>query len=105
MPAPQPVSPELLGALIASLPPSRSLHAPTSPLYAFLKLAAHREVEALFREDATVAHPFPPFGNLAFPYFKMGTIDSLDLFGLAWTPVKRWGQDIGPLKTPLSGEG
>jgi 4-hydroxy-3-polyprenylbenzoate decarboxylase len=22
---------------------------------------------------------------------------ALDLFGLSWTPVKRWGRDIGPI--------
>jgi 4-hydroxy-3-polyprenylbenzoate decarboxylase len=22
---------------------------------------------------------------------------ALDLFGLSWTPVKRWGQDVGPI--------
>jgi 4-hydroxy-3-polyprenylbenzoate decarboxylase len=25
---------------------------------------------------------------------------ALDLFGLAWRPVRRWGHDIGPLVAP-----
>jgi 4-hydroxy-3-polyprenylbenzoate decarboxylase len=23
---------------------------------------------------------------------------ALDLFGLSWRPVRRWGQDIGPIE-------
>ena len=23
---------------------------------------------------------------------------SLDLFGLSWRPVKRWGRDVGPIQ-------
>ena len=39
-------------------------------------------------------------------YAKPATLDemvdqavgrALDLFGLSWRPVKRWGQDVGPL--------
>ena len=77
----QPKSAILENVLLA-LPSVRARHEPGSPLYQLLKLVAQREVRTLFSEDTTVARDFPPFGSLAFPYFKMGAIDSLHLFGL-----------------------
>jgi len=43
---------------------------------------ARREVEGLFCECKPKAREFRPFGNLIFPYYKMGAIDSLNLFDL-----------------------
>ena len=72
----------VLENLFLALPSVRTQHEPGSPLYQLLKLVAQREVLGLFSEDTTEARDFPPFGSLVFPYFKMGAIDSLHLFGL-----------------------
>ena len=71
-----------LDALLASLPSVRGQHAPTSALYGVLKNVARREVETLFRQDGQERYGFGPFGDLAFPYFGMGAVDSLSLFDL-----------------------
>jgi 4-hydroxy-3-polyprenylbenzoate decarboxylase len=51
---------------------------------------------------AVIAPPLTAF------YAKPATIEemvdqsvgrALDLFGLSWKPVKRWGRDVGPLKS------
>jgi 4-hydroxy-3-polyprenylbenzoate decarboxylase len=49
---------------------------------------------------AVVAPPLPAF--YARPHSLEEMVDqsvgrALDLFGLAWTPVKRWGLDVGPV--------
>src|SRR6516164_11427791 len=68
--------------LFLALPEARDYHAPTSRLYGLLKQAARREVEALFAGREAAARPVPPFGELSFPYFAMGAVDSLSLFDL-----------------------
>ena len=72
-----------------------------------LHLGHLRTLVQLAEMGAIIAPPLPAF--YARPASLEAMVDqsvgrALDLFGLAWTPVKRWGQDIGPLKTPLSGE-
>jgi 4-hydroxy-3-polyprenylbenzoate decarboxylase len=49
---------------------------------------------------AVIAPPMPAF--YAEPHSLAAIVDqsvgrALDLFGLAWKPVRRWGQDIGPV--------
>lgn len=49
---------------------------------------------------AIVAPPLPAF--YALPHSLEEMVDqsvgrALDLFGLSWTPVKRWGRDVGPV--------
>ena len=49
---------------------------------------------------AIVAPPLPAF--YAKPHSLEAMVDqsvgrALDLFGLSWTPVKRWGLDVGPI--------
>ena len=49
---------------------------------------------------AIVAPPLPAF--YAKPHSLEAMVDqsvgrALDLFGLSWTPVKRWGLDVGPV--------
>lgn len=49
---------------------------------------------------AVVAPPLPAF--YAKPHSLEAMVDqsvgrALDLFGLSWTPVKRWGLDVGPV--------
>src|SRR5882757_9327994 len=65
-----------------------------------LHLGHLRTLVKLAEMGAVIAPPLPAF------YARPATIEAmvdqsvgraLDLFGLSWTPVKRWGQDIGPL--------
>ena len=49
---------------------------------------------------AVIAPPVPAF--YALPDSLEAMVDqsvgrALDLFGLSWTPVKRWGRDVGPV--------
>jgi FkbM family methyltransferase len=72
----------LLGELIATLSSCPERHAPTDPLYRFLHRVARQEVERCFAADAENPISFGPFGNLVFPFRRMGAITSLELFGL-----------------------
>ena len=60
-----------------------------------------RTMVRLAEMGAVIAPPLPAF------YAKPETVDelvdqsvgrALDLFGLSWAPVKRWGRDIGPVE-------
>jgi len=69
-----------------------------------LHLGHLRTMVRLAEMGAVIAPPMPAF--YAKPTSLEEMIDqsvgrTLDLFGLSWKPVKRWGQDVGP----LSGEG
>lgn len=64
-----------------------------------LHLGHLRTLVRLAEMGAVIAPPMPAF------YAGLTSIDAfidqsvgrcLDLFGLSWTPVRRWGQDIGP---------
>jgi 4-hydroxy-3-polyprenylbenzoate decarboxylase len=64
-----------------------------------LHLGHLRTMVQLAEMGAVIAPPLPAF------YAKPETVDemvdqsvgrALDLFGLSWAPVKRWGRDIGP---------
>ncbi len=68
--------------ILFALPIIKEYHARTSALYPIFEKAAKNEVERLFCDSSTEKKVFGPFGELVFPYFKMGAIDSLDLFGL-----------------------
>jgi flavin prenyltransferase len=66
-----------------------------------LHLGHLRTLVKLAEMGAVIAPPLPAF------YARPATIEAmvdqsvgraLDLFGLSWSPVKRWGQDVGPLK-------
>jgi FkbM family methyltransferase len=72
----------VLEDLIMIIPEIIDHHSPKSQLYALLKKIARKEVEGLFNSSETKPVQFGPFGNLVFPYFKMGAIDSLNLFDL-----------------------
>jgi 4-hydroxy-3-polyprenylbenzoate decarboxylase len=67
-----------------------------------LHLGHLRTLVRLAEMGAVIAPPLPAF------YAKPATIEEMvdqsvgrafDLFGLAWKPVKRWGRDVGPLKS------
>lgn len=72
----------ILGALIQTLPSVRDQHRTTTNLFQLLKLVARKEAEALFSGSTVNPMEFDPFGELTFPYHKMGAIDSLNLFDL-----------------------
>jgi 4-hydroxy-3-polyprenylbenzoate decarboxylase len=64
-----------------------------------LHLGHLRTMVRLAEMGAVIAPPLPAF--YARPASLEDMVDqsvgrALDLFGLSWTPVKRWGQDIGP---------
>lgn len=68
--------------LLLCLPSVRNHHAPSSKLYVVLKQVARTEVERLFSDQGENVREFKPFGDLIFPYYKMGAVDSLNLFDL-----------------------
>ena len=59
-----------------------------------------RTMVRLAEMGATIAPPLPAF--YAAPQSVQEMVDqsvgrALDLFGLSWSPVRRWGRDIGPI--------
>lgn len=69
--------------IIPSLAADRSSHIPGTPEYERLKDFVRPEIKNLFGPDAAAGQKsFPPFGDILFPYRRMGAIDSMDLFGL-----------------------
>lgn len=69
-----------------------------------LHLGHLRTLVKLAEMGAVIAPPLPAF--YARPQSLAEMIDqsvgrALDLFGLSWDPVKRWGRDVGP----IAGEG
>lgn len=66
-----------------------------------LHLGHLRTMVKLTEMGAVIAPPLPAF--YAKPQSLGEMVDqsvgrALDLFGLAWKPVKRWGLDVGPVK-------
>lgn len=72
----------ILSQLIAALPALKDFHATTCEPYNLLRMIARKEVEVSFSSEKAMPQAFGPFGELVFPYTKMGAIDSLDLFGI-----------------------
>ena len=65
-----------------------------------LHLGHLRTMVRLTEMGAIIAPPLPAF--YAKPQTLAEMVDqsvgrTLDLFGLSWTPVKRWGEDVGPV--------
>ena len=68
-----------------------------------LHLGHLRTMVKLTEMGAVIAPPLPAF--YAKPQSLGEMVDqsvgrALDLFGLAWKPVKRWGEDVGPVGGP-----
>jgi flavin prenyltransferase len=66
-----------------------------------LHLGHLRTMVRLAEMGAVIAPPLPAF--YAKPASLEDMVDqsvgrALDLFGLSWKPVRRWGQDVGPLR-------
>lgn len=72
----------LLENLIVGLPTVKDQHARTTPIYQILSRLVHQEIQQLFKDATLDTKAFGPFGKIAFPYFKMGATDSLNLFEL-----------------------
>lgn len=73
----------ILESLVRALPSLRNHHAPTSDIYAFLRLVAREQARELFNASTPDPKSFLPFGELSFPYHTMGeTVDSTNLFDL-----------------------
>ncbi|MFI4976739.1 MAG: UbiX family flavin prenyltransferase [Caulobacterales bacterium] len=69
-----------------------------------LHLGHLRTLVKLAEMGAVIAPPMPAF--YARPASLEEMVDqsvgrALDLFGLSWAPVKRWGRDVGPIKADL----
>ncbi|HEX4710345.1 UbiX family flavin prenyltransferase [Phenylobacterium sp.] len=69
-----------------------------------LHLGHLRTLVRLAEMGAVIAPPLPAF--YARPATLEAMVDqsvgrALDLFGLSWTSVKRWGQDVGPVTTEV----
>ncbi len=65
-----------------------------------LHLGHLRTLTQLAEMGAVIAPPVPAF--YAAPQSLAEVVDqsvgrALDLFGLAWRPVRRWGYDVGPI--------
>ena len=65
-----------------------------------LHLGHLRTLVKLAEMGAVIAPPLPAF--YAQPASLEAMVDqsvgrALDLFGLSWSPVKRWGRDVGPV--------
>lgn len=73
---------DILTKLFDALPDLASVHAPTSQPYQLLKATARAEVEIRFSEGKEGKQEFGPFGEILFPFHRMGNITSLDLFGI-----------------------
>lgn len=70
-------------------------------------ISASRTMVRLAEMGAVIAPPMPAF--YARPQNLEDMVDqsvgrALDLFGLSWAPVKRWGEDLPTLGTSLKGE-
>ncbi|MBW8816048.1 MAG: UbiX family flavin prenyltransferase [Caulobacterales bacterium] len=68
-----------------------------------LHLGHLRTMVRLAEMGAVIAPPMPAF--YARPQTLAEMVDqsvgrALDLFGLSWSPVKRWGRDVGPVGAP-----
>ncbi|QUD86600.1 UbiX family flavin prenyltransferase [Phenylobacterium montanum] len=71
-----------------------------------LHLGHLRTMVRLAEMGAVIAPPLPAF--YAHPTTVEEMVDqsvgrALDLFGLSWAPVRRWGEDIRPLEGPSAG--
>lgn len=72
----------LIEELIQELPSRSKSHARSHDVYRAYAARLRPFIEPLFRDPSSEKKPFGPFGNIAFPYFKMGNKDSLDLFDM-----------------------
>jgi|SRR3989339_697680 len=72
----------ILEGLVLTLPELKSQHSPDMKVYGFLKQIARKEIENMFAAKRPDGFDFAPFGEIVFPYHKMGAIDSMNLFDI-----------------------
>lgn len=70
---------EILDNIIELIPNIPEYLAPSTELHKFLKNISAIEVKRLFSEEQAEVI-FNKFGNIKLPYYRMGNIDSLNLF-------------------------
>ena len=68
--------------IIEILPSIQAFHSRSSPVYQYLDSLLKPAVEDLFGVNANCNADLIDIGNLHFPYFSMGAINSTHLFGL-----------------------
>ncbi len=73
---------QILGKMITMLPSVSCCHSRETSLYDLMRLVARKEVEGVFSGKAKEKVSFDPFGDIVFPYHKMGAVDSLSLFNM-----------------------
>lgn len=71
---------EILTHLFNTIPLLASKHMPGQPIHNLLFSIAKAEIEKAFEAGRGQEINLGPFERLVFPYHKMGTIDSLNLF-------------------------
>ncbi len=76
------ISSVILKELMMLLPDVSQHHSPGGKLQPFLKKVARREIDEMFSSPEAGPVDFIPFGKLRFPYYKMGAIDTLNLFDI-----------------------
>ncbi|HVK99977.1 MAG TPA: FkbM family methyltransferase [Dongiaceae bacterium] len=57
-------------------------HPATAPLYGPMKVAAHQDMLAIFGRNGAQSAQANGIGDLQLPYFRMGNIDSVNLFDI-----------------------
>lgn len=71
-----------LGEIFHSLPLIAQHHSHDTSLYRVLEKLSRQESEKMFELQLKGKRELGSLGNFYFPYFKMGAVDSVDLFGL-----------------------
>jgi len=72
----------VLNSILTLIQKDLNCHVPDTPIYEQIKLSAQFVAEVLFGKSGVGPIRFGDFEELNFPYFKMGAISSVDLFGL-----------------------
>ncbi|WJG10595.1 FkbM family methyltransferase [Aliiglaciecola sp. LCG003] len=73
----------IFASLFEMLKETKSFHAHSKHFHAFSSEVCTKLIEQSgFSSNEEVAVDFGPFGHIVFPYYSMGNIDSLKLFGL-----------------------
>jgi FkbM family methyltransferase len=73
---------EILCGLLKALTSLKEFHAPNCETYGFLNSVAKTAVINLFGQESPQKASLSYLGNIDFPYFSMGAINSTHLFGL-----------------------
>jgi len=79
-----------ISELVGALPLMSGAHAPDTSEHEEWRAMVRAEVEEKFGGSEGAAADFAPFGKLAWPYHKMGVIDSLNLFDIEEIILFSW---------------